>query len=406
MIKRILDLLFAGVAMIILSPVFVVIAVLVRTKLGSPVLFKQQRSGLNGRPFVVYKFRTMTEERDQQGELLPDEVRLTSFGQKMRASSLDELPQLLNVLKGDMSLVGPRPLLMEYLSLYSERQAQRLKVKPGVTGWAQVNGRNTLDWEERFELDVWYVENRSLLLDARIMWLTVNRVLTRKGVSHEDAATMPKFEKDPLIIIGAGAQGGEMLETALELEKYNIVGFVDDDGSLRGQQVNGVPVLGPVNTLNAPEYNNSNVICAIGQPRIKKKILASLAETDVTFVSLIHPTAYIAPDVKVGVGSYIAPHAVVSNQSVIGSHVLLNYGCTIGHDCKISDYASIYPGVHLSGHVQVKEAAEVGSGVVAIPGTTIGEGSVIGAGAVVIRSIPSWTTAVGSPARVIKILKR
>ena len=164
-----------------------------RCKLGSPVLFRQVRPGLYGRPFMMVKFRTMTDERGADGALLPDAQRLTAFGHFLRASSLDELPELWNVLRGEMSLVGPRPLLMEYLPLYSPAQARRHDVRPGITGWAQVNGRNAVSWDERFALDVWYVEHCSLWLDLRILWLTVRKVLVREGISAQGEATMPRF---------------------------------------------------------------------------------------------------------------------------------------------------------------------------------------------------------------------
>lgn len=177
----------------IFSPVIVILSILVRIKLGSPIIFKQVRPGLNGCPFQMYKFRTMTDERDANGDLLPDAVRLTSFGRFLRSTSLDELPELWNVLKGEMSLVGPRPLLMEYLPRYTTEQARRHKVRPGITGWAQINGRNAIGWDEKFKLDVWYVDNQSLWLDLKILLLTVKKVFVREGISAEGEATMPKF---------------------------------------------------------------------------------------------------------------------------------------------------------------------------------------------------------------------
>lgn len=191
--KRLFDLLIAIPLFIILLPVMLVIAMAVRFTLGSPVLFMQVRPGLHGRPFTMYKFRTMTNERDAKGRLLPNEDRLTSFGQFLRSTSLDELPELINVIKGDMSLVGPRPLLMEYLPLYSKEQARRHEVRPGITGWAQVNGRNAITWEEKFRLDVWYVDNQSLVLDLKILWMTLLTVLRRDGISPEGHVTMPPF---------------------------------------------------------------------------------------------------------------------------------------------------------------------------------------------------------------------
>jgi sugar transferase EpsL len=193
MLKRSLDLAVALALLIGLSPLLALLALALRWKLGRPVLFAQTRPGLNGASFEFYKFRTMTEARNAAGELLPDAARLTRFGELMRKSSLDELPQLVNVVKGDMSLVGPRPLLMEYLPLYSERQAQRHAVRPGITGWAQVNGRNALDWEQRFELDLWYVEHHSFWLDLRIIAMTAWRMLRPQGIAQPGHATMTKF---------------------------------------------------------------------------------------------------------------------------------------------------------------------------------------------------------------------
>ncbi|PHV28221.1 sugar transferase [Janthinobacterium sp. BJB426] len=192
--KRTFDFMAALFAIIVLSPLIIVLALLVRIFLGSPVLFSQTRPGLHGQSFTVYKFRSMTDEKNAIGELLPDEIRLTRFGQFLRRSSLDELPQLFNVLKGDVSLVGPRPLLMEYLPLYSSEQARRHLVRPGITGWAQVNGRNAISWERKFELDVWYVDHQSFLLDMKILFLTVKKVLVKEGISAEGVETMPRFQ--------------------------------------------------------------------------------------------------------------------------------------------------------------------------------------------------------------------
>jgi lipopolysaccharide/colanic/teichoic acid biosynthesis glycosyltransferase len=191
--KRSFDIFFSACAIFVLMAPMLVLAWLVRLKLGSPVLFKQVRPGLHGKLFLMVKFRTMTDERDAGGVLLPDLQRLTPFGGFLRASSLDELPELWNVLRGEMSLVGPRPLLMEYLQLYTPDQARRQEVRPGITGWAQVNGRNALSWEEKFKLDVWYVDHRSLWLDIRILWLTVRKVLIREGINAAGDATMPRF---------------------------------------------------------------------------------------------------------------------------------------------------------------------------------------------------------------------
>lgn len=191
--KRIVDILGAGLGLLLLSPVLAIVAYKIRRDMGSPVLFRQTRPGLHGKPFQMVKFRTMRNATDAEGKPLPDAERLTKLGQFLRSSSLDELPELWNVLKGEMSLVGPRPLLMEYMPLYSVEQARRHEVRPGVSGWAQVNGRNAISWDEKFALDVWYVDNRSLWLDLKIIWLTIRKVIKRDGISAAGEATMPKF---------------------------------------------------------------------------------------------------------------------------------------------------------------------------------------------------------------------
>ncbi|HEN8708012.1 sugar transferase [Pseudomonas putida] len=193
MLKRLFDVVAAVAGLVLLSPVIAIVAMLVRRKLGSPVLFRQVRPGIHGKPFEMVKFRTMRDAVDSQGNPLPDSQRMTRFGSFLRSSSLDELPELWNVVKGDMSLVGPRPLLMEYLSLYDAEQRRRHDVRPGVTGWAQINGRNALSWEEKFKLDVWYVDNRTFGLDLKILFLTVKKVIVKDGISAQGEVTMSKF---------------------------------------------------------------------------------------------------------------------------------------------------------------------------------------------------------------------
>ena len=191
--KRLMDILGAATGLILLSPVLVVLYVWIRRDMGAPVFFRQTRPGRGGRPFQMIKFRSMRDAKGPDGQPLPDAERLTPLGRKLRSSSLDELPELWNVLKGDMSLVGPRPLLMEYLPLYSAEQARRHEVRPGISGWAQVNGRNALSWPEKFELDVWYVDNRTIWLDLKVVWLTIVKIIRRDGISAAGEATMPKF---------------------------------------------------------------------------------------------------------------------------------------------------------------------------------------------------------------------
>lgn len=191
--KRLIDIIISFFGILFLSPFFLIAYIMVRVNMGAPVLFKQQRPGLHGNPFIMIKFRSMKDATNKKGEPLSDKERLTNVGKFIRKTSLDELPELWNVLKGDMSIVGPRPLLMEYLPLYSKEQARRHEVRPGITGWAQINGRNAISWEKKFELDVWYVQNQSFLLDMKILLLTLKKVIIRDGISAEGEATMPKF---------------------------------------------------------------------------------------------------------------------------------------------------------------------------------------------------------------------
>ena len=198
MIKRLFDIVLALILIIVFLPFYIIVTILILTKMGSPVLFRQQRPGLNSDIFGIYKYRTMTNEKDENGNLLPDEQRLLGLGKTIRSLSLDELPQIFNVLKGEMSFVGPRPLLIEYLDYYNDTQKRRHDVKPGITGWAQVNGRNSISWDDKFKLDVWYVNNRTFLLDLRILWLTFYKVIRREGIAHAGDASMPRFKGNSL----------------------------------------------------------------------------------------------------------------------------------------------------------------------------------------------------------------
>jgi sugar transferase EpsL len=201
-LKRLFDLIAGLILLVLSAPIMIVLSIVILIRLGQPVFFRQQRPGLQGRPFYLYKFRTMSDALDEHGELLPDQVRMTGLGKMMRKTSLDELPQLVNVVRGELSFVGPRPLLMQYLERYNTEQARRHEVKPGITGWAQVNGRNAISWEEKFEFDVWYVDHRSFLLDLKILWLTLIKVVRVEGISGDGSVTMNEFmgnngESDP-----------------------------------------------------------------------------------------------------------------------------------------------------------------------------------------------------------------
>ena len=242
-LKRVIDMLLSLTALTVLSPLFLLLWLLIHLRLGAPALFKQQRPGLHGKPFTIYKFRTMTDARGTNGNLLPDAMRLTLFGRFLRSTSIDELPELLNVLKGEMSLVGPRPLLMQYIDRYTPEQMRRHEVKPGITGWAQINGRNAITWEEKFALDVWYVDHCSLWLDLKIIALTLWKVLKREGISQQGQATMaeftgtqtPSYDKRVILFLGAGGHGKVIADMLLR-QGIKVLGFLDDNPSLIGQQ--------------------------------------------------------------------------------------------------------------------------------------------------------------------------
>src|SRR5690554_4751648 len=296
MLKRLIDIVAAALGLMVLSPLLGVLSVLIWRNLGSPVFFRQTRPGRDGKPFQMVKFRTMLDATDKDGNPLPDDQRMTRFGSFLRSTSLDELPELWNVLKGDMSLVGPRPLLVEYLPLYNEQQARRHEVRPGVTGWAQINGRNAISWEQKFDYDVWYVDNQSLWLDIKILLLTVKKVFVREGISSSETVTMPKFkgtvsESKDLIIIGASGLGKEVAWLAKRLGKA-VKGFLDDNEALQGTMFYDFPILGTVSKWK--EHTDSEFIIAIASPFIRQKIVTAMSSENIpTFTTLIDPSVAV-----------------------------------------------------------------------------------------------------------------
>lgn len=412
--KRSFDIIVSLLTLIILSPVISVTALLIRLKIGSPVFFKQQRPGLNDIPFYVYKFRSMTDERDEHGDLLPDDVRLTSFGQVIRKLSLDELPQLLNVLKGEMSFVGPRPLLMEYLPLYNRRQARRHDARPGITGWAQVNGRNAISWEEKFELDVWYVENLSFWLDIKILFMTVLKVFKSEGISQVGQVTMTKFEGNiasprkvdiqvrEIVIIGDSGHAKVIADIVNSNDDMSVCAKLDDkykevfveDGLLKG----------PVRHLDELIESNPEirVVIGIGSNAVRKKIVSNLRLTTEMYVRAVHSTAIVSPSAKIGTGAVIMPGAIINADVSIGNHVIVNSASVVEHDCIVGDFAHISPLAVLTGGVVVGEGTHIGASASVIPLKKIGAWSTVGAGAVVVSDIEDRVTVVGAPARVVR----
>lgn len=366
--KRLFDIVASASGLIILSPVFLILVYLIRKNLGSPVFFIQERPGKDGKPFKMIKFRSMRDALDSDGIPLPDSERLTPFGKKLRAASLDELPELWNVLKGDMSLVGPRPLLMGYLPLYNEFQNRRHEMKPGVTGWAQVNGRNALSWDEKFACDIWYIDHFSFWLDMKILFLTVKKVFIKEGISAEGEATMPPFTGNcKLAVIGAGGHGKVVAELAAALGTYGEIVFLDD----RAQgSINGFPVIGTTLLLeNSLSPEQFDIAVAVGNNRIRRQIAEKAAALGFALPVLIHPDAYVSPS------------------------------ATVDHDCLLDAFVHISPGAHLSGNTHIGEESWIGTGACSRQQIRIGSRATIGAGAVIVCDIPDGMTVAGNPAK-------
>ncbi|HGG9698490.1 TPA: NeuD/PglB/VioB family sugar acetyltransferase [Neisseria meningitidis] len=394
--KRLFDIAASASGLIILSPVFLILAHLIRKNLGSPVFFIQERPGKGGKPFKMIKFRSMRDAVDKYGNPLPDSERLTDFGKKLRAASLDELPELWNVLKGDMSLVGPRPLLMQYLPLYDNFQNRRHEMKPGITGWAQVNGRNATSWDERFACDIWYIDHFSLCLDIKILLLTVKKVLIKEGISAQGEATMPPFTgKRKLAVVGAGGHGKVVAELAAALGTYGEIVFLDD--RVQGS-VNGFPVIGTTllleNSLSPEQFD-----IAVGNNRIRRQIAEKAAALGFALPVLIHPLAYVSPSATVGQGSVVMAQAVVQAGSVLKGGVIVNTAATVDHDCLLDAFVHISPGAHLSGNTRIGEESWIGTGACSRQQIRIGSRATIGAGAVVVRDVSDGMTVAGNPAK-------
>ena len=394
---RFVDALLSAVLLAVFSPVLLVTAAAVRWNLGSPILFRQTRIGRGGRPFEMVKFRTMRDALDAEGRPLPDAQRLTSLGKFLRATSLDELPELVNVLRGEMALVGPRPLLPDYLPLYTPEQARRHDVRPGVTGWAQVNGRNALSWPDKFSLDRWYVEHRSFGLDLRILGLTVARVLLPSGISQEGHATAARFDEttsDRCVVFGAGGHAKVVIST-LRRRGFFVEAIYDDDPKHHGRTVHGVPVVG--DTSDYASGPRRRGLIAIGSNAVRRKFAEQL---DCEWITAVDPAAHVDTSATLAPGCYIAAGAVIQPDAVIGAHAIINTTATVDHDTHVGAYSHIAPGANLAGSARVGEGVLCGIGSAIIPRVTIGDGVILGAGAVALQDIPAGATAVGVPAVV------
>ncbi len=393
LLKPLLDFAAAALGLILLSPLFIVATIALSfANQGKPFFF-QKRPGKNGKIFTIIKFKTMNDKKDADGNLLSDEIRLTTIGKFVRKTSLDEIPQLLNVLKGDMSIIGPRPLLPNYLHLYSPFQNRRHEVKPGITGWAQVNGRNAISWDQKFELDVWYVSNCNFFTDLKIFLKTIGKVIKSEGINAQDVATIEPFRgNNKLFVIGAGGHAKVVVDCIEEENKYVISSVLDDKPP---------PHLGHYQVEQREpnnEYHSVNAIIAIGNPIHRKNISNQLKSN---FVMTIHPSAVVSKHAKIGEGCQVFATAVINAAAVIGKHCIVNTGAIIEHDCVLEDFVHVAPNATLGGGVKVGESSHIGMGASILQNITIGKNVTIGAGAVVTTNIPDNCTAVGIPAKLI-----
>ena len=394
-VKPILDFILALVGFILLLPVFLCITILLFFANQGKPFFIQKRPGFNGVIFSIIKFKTMNDRKDKKGNLLSDAERLTAVGRFVRKTSLDEIPQLLNVLKGDMSLVGPRPLLTQYMHLYSPYQNRRHEVKPGITGWAQINGRNAIDWETKFELDVFYVEHISFGLDLKILLKTVKKILIKEGINAQNSATIEPFSGTTSVyVFGAGGHGKVVLDVLLSENKYVIKGILDD--APQSDSLFDIPIK---KNFNRKKLQARNCIVAIGDNAIRKRIVTTL---DTNFIMTIHPNAIVSKFAKIGPGTQIMAAAVVNPDAIIGNHCIINTGAIVEHDCKLEDYVHVAPNASLGGNVSVGEKSLIGIGATVIPNIKIGKNVSVGAGAVVLEDVPDNAIVVGVPARIIK----
>lgn len=394
-LKRFLDLTAAFIGFILLSPIFILITILLFFANQGQPFFVQKRPGFQSTIFSILKFKTMNDKKDAMGNLLSDAERLTKIGNFVRKTSLDEIPQLLNVLKGDMSLIGPRPLLTQYMHLYSPYQNRRHEVKPGISGWAQVNGRNAIDWETKFDLDVYYVNNLSFWLDCKIVLQTLKKILVSEGINSKNCATIEPFSGNTNVVVyGAGGHSRVVLDVLFNEGKYNVQEIFDDN-----PKVNDIFGVSVSKTPESTYFLNKNCIIAIGNNSIRKQIVKSL---ETNYVMTIHTSAVVSKFSKVGHGTQIMALAVVNPNTEIGHHCILNTGAIIEHDCFLADYVHVSPNATLGGGVKVGEKSQIGIGATVLPNVIIGKNVMVGAGAVVTQNIPDNAVVVGVPGKIIK----
>lgn len=402
-IKRMLDFIISFVLLILLFPLLILLTVAGTIAMKGNPFFIQKRPGKIDRKtgkekiFSLIKFRTMDNRCDKLGKLLPDAERINNYGNFIRSASLDELPSIINVLIGDMSLVGPRPLLVDYLRYYTPEQRKRHNVRPGITGLAQINGRNSLSFEERFELDVKYVKNMSFFLDFSIVMKTIKTVLKREGIYMKDTNSFyidsKKKKKDKLIIIGSGGHGRVIYDIA-KLNGYKEVDFLDDNenSSAIGKVCDYVKYL-----------SDCDFIVGIGNSKVREKIQLKLQESGADVIFLVHPKSVIAPSTEIGVGSVVMAGVVVNTNVKIGRGVILNTNSSVDHDCVVEDFSHISVGARVCGTVEIGKRTWIGAGATVINNKKICADCMIGAGATVVKDIELSGTYIGVPARALEV---
>ena len=393
-LKPIFDFFASLIGFLLLVPIFVIVTILLFFANNGKPFFIQPRPGKNGKTFKIIKFKTMNDRKDENGKLLSDEIRLTRVGAMVRKTSLDEMPQLLNVIMGDMSIIGPRPLLTDYLHLYDNFQNRRHEIKPGITGWAQVNGRNAISWDKKFEYDVWYVDHLSFLVDIKIIFKTIKKVLKSEGINAVNSISVEPFNVSKGVVLFGASGHCKVIIDILENSKTDINNIIDDNENIKKILNRKVTV------SNSYEFNNSdNLIIAIGNNRIRKK-LALRFKTN--FYIAIHPKSIISRFTNIAEGTVIMAGVVINPDVIIGKHCIINTGAVIEHDCIIDDFAHICPNVSLAGGVKIGEGSQIGIGAKIIQGVKIGKWVIVGAGSVILNDILDYQIVVGNPGKFIK----
>ena len=422
-VKRVLDISCVLIAMVALCWLYAIIALLVRVKLGKPVIFKQRRVGKDNREFMLYKFRTMTEDRDKDGVYLPDSERLIPFGKFLRKWSIDELPSLVNILKGEMSVIGPRPLPVRYLDRYTKEQLRRHEVKPGLSNMATVNGRNAQSWENQFLKDIWYVDHVSFAADLKSLVDTVKIVFTGKGATAEDGGSRAEFigtahpealideEQNymklnnvmkKIIIVGAGGYGRELLQWIKDINEneptWTIAGFIDDNLKVLDEYECDYGVIG---TINDWQPKDDEVFAlALGKPATKEKIVAMMKEKGAVFTNVIHPTVTLTKFSRYGEGLVMFPYSKLSVNSGVGDFVtILSSG--IGHDVYIGDFSTISGMCTILPNVKIGKRVFLAANVAIAYDVCIGDDAYLGMGSIVMKDVDAANRTFANPARIL-----